>query len=98
MRIGLVIIIVSLCNVLSSFAQQSNDYKERYALFKRQVMNDYDDFRKKVNDKYAEFMRQAWNEFHALPQIPKPKNETVPPVVLQDEDKDKPVDSSPVPQ
>ena len=97
MRIGLVIIIVSLCNVLSSFAQQSNDYKERYALFKRQVMNDYDDFRKKVNDKYAEFMRQAWNEFHALPQIPKPKNETVPPVVLQDEDKDKPVDSSPVP-
>ncbi len=97
MRIGFVIIVIALCNDLPSFAQQSNDYKERYELFKRQVMNDYGDFRKKANDKYVEFMRQVWETFHTLPQIPKPKDETVPPVIMADDDKIKPIESSPVP-
>ena len=35
--------------------------------------------------------------FHALPQIPKPKDETVPPVVFADDDEDKSIESSPVP-
>ena len=79
------------------FAQQNKEYSEQYELFKKQAIMNYDNFRKDANTRYEDFLRQVWKVFHILPQIPKPKNETVPPVVLQDEDKDKPIESSPVP-
>lgn len=82
------------CELLS---QESNDLKKVYDNFRQQTIKDYDNFRDRVNAEYAEFMKEAWREFHALPAIPKPKDEAVPPVVLVDEDKGKPIESKPVP-
>lgn len=97
MKKEIVIILVALFNVLQLFSQQTDRMKESYELFKQQAIKNYDNFRNNANEVYAEFLRQAWNEFHALPQIPKPKDETVPPVVLTDDDNDKPIESVPVP-
>lgn len=70
---------------------------EEYDLFKKQAQAEYDDFRDKANREYAEFMRTAWELYQVMPAIPKPEEKEVPPVVMPEEDKDKPIDSKPVP-
>ncbi|MCD8202617.1 MAG: transglutaminase-like domain-containing protein [Prevotella sp.] len=49
------------------------------------------DFYKQANEDYADFVRQAWEKFETMPAIPKPKDDSVPPVVLPDEDENKPI-------
>lgn len=57
-----------------------------YEKFKQQARQSYNDFRKKCNEEYAEFMRKPWIETEPSPVIPKPKDDTVPPVVTPKED------------
>ena len=75
---------------------QTDEFRKQYEDFKRKAHQEYNDFRDEANRQYAEFMRQAWQQYNTLPAIPKPKDETVPPVVMPEEDKDKPIDDKPV--
>ena len=68
---------------------QTNDFKSQYDNFKKQARAEYEDFRAQCNAKYAEFIKEAWKEYKTLPAIPRPKDETVPPVIRQDKDKGK---------
>lgn len=71
---------------------------EAYNKFRQQAQDKYADFRKQCNEKYAQFLAEAWKSYKAGPVIPKPKDETVPPVVMPDEDKNKPAPApKPVP-
>lgn len=90
------IAVVSLfsCELL---AQENNDLIKVYENFRQQAIRNYDNFRDRANTEYAEFMKKAWQEFHAMPAIPKPKDETIPPVVISDDDKGKHIESKPVP-
>ena len=77
---------------------QVNEFKEAYNAFRQQAIKEYFDFRNKANKEYTDFMRQAWQSYQALPEIPKPKDESpVPPTPYPDEDKDKPVKDTPKP-
>lgn len=76
---------------------QNETPQQRYEQFKRQANENFESFRKKANEQYAAFLRQAWEQYKVLPAIPKPKDETVPPIVLPDNDKDKPIESNPIP-
>lgn len=76
---------------------QNETPQQRYEQFKRQANENFEFFRKKANEQYAAFLRQAWEQYKVLPAIPKPKDETVPPIVLPDNDKDKPIESNPIP-
>ncbi len=71
--------------------------REQYNHFKQQARMEYADFRKKCNAEYAAFLEQVWESYEAGPIISKPKDETVPPVVMPKEDVDNPIDSNPVP-
>lgn len=75
---------------------QTDEFRKSYEDFKQQARKEYDDFRDEANRQYAEFMRQAWQQYKTLPAIPKPKDEEVKPVVMPEEDKDKPIDNKPV--
>lgn len=90
-----VIILICLFSMNKMYAQ-TDRFRKMYENFKKEARADYNDFRQKANVSYAKFVKRAWEQFHALPAIPKPKDETVPPVFLTDEDKDKPIESSPV--
>lgn len=68
---------------------QTNDFKSQYEDFKKQARVEYEDFRAQCNAEYAEFIKEAWKEYQTLPAIPRPKDETVPPVIRQDKDKGK---------
>ena len=75
---------------------QTDEYRKQYEEFKRKAQGEYDDFRDEANRQYADFMKQAWQQYKTLPAIPKPKDEEVRPVVMPEEDRDKPIDNTPV--
>ena len=77
---------------------QSIDQKQEYEAFKRQAIAKYVDFRSKANAEYAEFVKKAWKQFKVQPAIPKPKDETTPPVTVPKEDRnDERIDDRNVP-
>lgn len=98
MRIYTKLFLVLLCVVLSPTCTYSQSTAiEQYNQFRQQAQKEYADFRRKCNAEYAEFLKSAWESYVAGPVIPKPKDETVPPVVMPEDDQDKPIESNPVP-
>ncbi len=75
---------------------QTDEFRKQYDDFKRKAQKEYSDFRDEANRQYVEFMRQAWQQYKTLPAIPKPKDEEVKPVVMPEEDRNKPIDNKPV--
>lgn len=80
----------------NGFAQNNNPRKA-YDDFKKQAQQKYNDFRTQANEEYATFLKRAWEQYNSLPAIPKPKDETVPPITIPEEDKNKPIESNPIP-
>ena len=68
---------------------QTDTFKSQYENFKKQAKAKYEDFRTQCNAEYAEFVKEAWKEYKVLPAIPRPKDETVPPVIRPNKDKGK---------
>lgn len=93
MRFYLSIFFVCIC--LSSSAQV-DEFRKAYNEFHNQAKQEYEDFRKKANEEYAEFVRHAWENHKTLPAQPKPIEKDVPPVVIKDEDKKRPIEDTPV--
>ena len=79
---------------VSSFAQ--NNLVEEYEKYRQQTIKRYADFRDECNGKYVEFLKQAWEYYKAAPVIPMPKEEVVPPVVIED-DREKTIDDKKLP-
>ena len=75
---------------------QNNKFRKAYEEFKQQAQQKYNNFRKESNEQYAVFLKQAWEQYKALPAIPKPKDEIVPPVTIPEEDNNKPIESNPI--
>ena len=98
MRKRKVLMMIGFCLFsMNNVSAQTDKFRKMYEDFKKEAKANYDDFRKKANARYAEFVERAWKQFHALPALPKRQDETVPPVVLADEDKNKPIESTPIP-
>lgn len=94
MRYGL-LIVLALFSVAT--LAQEDEYQKKYDAFAKQAKSDYENFRDQANREYADFVRKAWEGYNALPAIPKPKEEEVPPVIIPEEDKKKPIEDHPVP-
>ncbi len=94
-KLGLSILLVVISLTTNA---QVNGFEEAYKAFCQQAIQDYENFRDKVNKEYADFMRQAWEHYQALPEIPKPKDEPpVPPTPYPKDDKDEPIEDTPKP-
>ena len=89
--------LIFIFGLLCFAANAQNTAIEQYKQFRQQAQKEYADFRRKCNAEYAEFLKSAWESYVAGPVIPKPKDETVPPVVMPEDDQDKPIESNPVP-
>lgn len=83
------------CCALKSYAQV-DEFRKAYEDFKGQAQKEYSDFRDKANKEYAEFLRHAWENHKTLPAKPKPIEKDVPPVVIKDEDKKRPIEDTPI--
>lgn len=93
MKICLSIIFACCCFLASA---QVDEFRRSYDEFRNQAKQDYEDFRKTANDRYADFVRQAWVESKTLPATPKPIDERIKPIVIKEEDKNKPIEDKPV--
>jgi len=60
---------------------QSKSFRNDFDDFLQELHADFDDFRKKINEEYIEFVRNPWKEVESERPIPKPKEDTIPPVV-----------------
>ena len=74
---------------ISTNIKGQNNLREEYEAFKRQTLQEYNDFRNRVNKEYAEFIRKTWEEYKGIKPIPLPKEDKVPPVVIDEDDKNK---------
>ena len=75
---------------------QVNEARQQYEKFRKQARTQYNDFRNEANRKYAEFLKQAWEQYNILPAIERPKDEQVPPIVMPEEDLNKPIEDTPI--
>ncbi|MDO4511381.1 MAG: hypothetical protein Q4B68_06155 [Bacteroidales bacterium] len=89
----LLITVLGVCCI----SVKAQDAAVKYNQFQKQAKQEYAEFRKRCNAEYAEFLKEAWAWYKAGPVLPKPKDETVPPVVMPEEDIHKPIESNPVP-
>ncbi len=79
-------------------AQNLNRKRAHQALddFRKEVRGELEEFRRQAMEDFISFLQNPWKEFEEEAPVPKPKDEPVPPVVIPDEDKDKPVEDNPV--
>lgn len=92
------ILLFCVLAVEKGYAQESfDDYRSRlmgdFFNFKDSVRQDYEQFRKKINEDYCEMLRQVWKGKDAVKGIPMPKEKPVPPLVLEDQDRNRMVKS-----
>ena len=74
-----------------------NTMVEEYRKYTQTVIQRYTDFRDECNGKYIEFLKQAWESYKAAPAISAPKDEVVPPVVIEDDGRNNPIDEKELP-
>lgn len=65
---------------------QDNRLAEKFAQFRKKAHTDYKKYRDELNERYAEFMKKAWKPFKAEEPVILPKEEYVPPIVIEPED------------
>ncbi|MBQ9363477.1 MAG: hypothetical protein IJT97_08705 [Bacteroidaceae bacterium] len=82
--------------VLAGHAQNNNQLQNAFNQFRQQIKDDFEDFRSEINKEFIEFLRNPWKDFESEDPVPQPKEDPVPPVVIPEEDKDKPVEDNPV--
>ena len=78
---------------------QERDLLKEYEEFRKQAQAEYADFRDKANAEYSEFMRKAWQWYQGEPPLPAPPlpDPPVPPVVLPEDERDKVPENKPIP-
>ena len=90
--------ILALSVLLPLSVQAQGNFREEFEKFKQQSVTTYTNFREQCNKEFIEFLKQSWTFYQAGPALEKPKEEEVPPVVIE---KDKahipPVKSAPMP-
>lgn len=91
------VLFVLVLNMVTPLWSQTDDFTKKYETFSKQTMLSYDDFRRKCNSEYAEFVKLSWCEFKAQPAILRPKEETIPPIEISEEEINKPIKNKKMP-
>ncbi|MBQ2362451.1 MAG: hypothetical protein II287_02445 [Bacteroidaceae bacterium] len=100
---SLVIVLMMSCLSVSDVVAQTDietfrqKQQEDFKRFRNKNQNDYKAFRKRINDEYAAFVERIWKEYKVFKGVPLPDEPApVPPIVMPEEDKNKPIEDQPV--
>lgn len=91
-RIIISVILISTFHCICN----AQDFAKEYADFKKKAENQYGEFRKECNRKYIEFLKKSWERFEEKPALPRPKDDNVVPRPYVRDEKDVPIDTSPI--
>ncbi len=84
-------------SIQESFTQDFDFEKARQVLteefnqYRKRKQQEFNEFRRKRNEEFAEYVRKQWRAFESQPEVPRPKEEEVPPVVIEEETPQPPV-------
>lgn len=68
------------------FSQYKAKRLQEFNSYKEQRRKEFEEYRRQRNLEFAEFLRRSWDGFNSKPVTPKPKDETVPPLVVPKDD------------
>lgn len=74
-------------------AKQLNEFN-KYKGRKKQKFSEY---RRKRNEDYAQYLSKRWKNLLPEPEIPKPKDETIPPVIIEEDNQQPILSPNPIP-
>lgn len=80
-----VLFILALALLLPLPIHAQENVREQYEKFKQKSITSYNSFREQCNKEYAEFLQRVWESYKVGPTIEKPREEEVPPVVIEEE-------------
>lgn len=90
--LGVAISSMAICHAQKIDASQSRNELDKFI---QDMTEDFDSFRRNSMAQFAEFVKNPWKEFEETKPIPKPKQEPVPPVIM-DEDNGIPIENKPI--
>lgn len=79
----------------TSFSQYKAQRQQEFNSYKEKRRKEFEEYRRKRNEEFANYLRSRWEAINPKPNTPKPKDETIPPVVVP---KDEPVPVNPEPK
>lgn len=95
-------LVVILCASIKMDAQENETFEkfnarrqESFDKFKEQKQQDFEQFRRKRNEEFAKYLRKKWRTVVPSPVLPRPEDETIPPIVIS---KDNPLPVAPFPK
>ena len=75
----LLIVALLIGNHMPSHAQTDGSFQSRFLAFKKQKVQDFQTFRKRINEQFAECLAQPWKVSPTVAPVPLPKHEEVKP-------------------
>lgn len=79
----------------TSFSQYKSQRQLEFKNYKEKRRKEFEEYRRKRNEEFAKYLRGKWEAIDSKPVTPKPKDETIPPVVVP---KDEPTPVNPEPK
>lgn len=89
--------IIAFAILLPLSIHAQGNFREEYEKFKKQSITTYSNFREQCNKDYIEFLKAAWEYYQVGPVIEKPKEEEVPPIVIEEERDQVPIEDNELP-
>ncbi len=77
--------------------EAQGSFREEFEQFRKQSITTYVSFREQCNKDYVEFLKSAWKSYQKGPVIPKPVEEEVPPVVIEKDRDQVPIEENDLP-
>lgn len=81
----------------SSFETYKAQRQKAFEEYKSKKQREFDEYRKKKNEEFAAYIQKKWEAFNGKKPKPKPKDRDIPPVVIKDEQKQKPIENKSLP-
>ena len=87
----------SIADKKAAFEAYKAKKQKEFADYKSRKQQEFDEYRRKKNEEFAAYVRKKWEAFNGKKPQPKPKDEDKPPVVIKEEQRQKPIKDNPIP-
>jgi hypothetical protein len=80
----------------TAWPQVGNPFLQDFEKFRQQAKSNYEKFRDEANRRYVDLLRGKWHPYEPEEPLIKPKDNDLPPVILDEEEARKPIESRPI--
>ena len=89
--LSLLLLIVGKGAAQESFEEYRSRLQQEFSSFKDSIHQNYEQFRKEINENYSKMLKEIWEEKAPEQAIPQPEEQPLPPVVMPEQERSKPI-------